>query len=712
MFRNMRISGKLYCGFCLVLLVFVVAVAFVWLRISATQENSLLLRRVTDVFSLVSKLDNSLSLARYNMRGYHFSEKPEDLKRARENLAVLSSLIEEGNRMYAADSRLTVLQQLSGIASQQGEYLKNVESVVSLMEEKQRTLQALSATANAFLNSVHEMVEIQCRFGQGEAAAGKADEVLRRVNRVREGENLATRAEEIRRTYALAMLQQDAKGIEKVLPMMDSLEERVEQLLKDTRTEVVRKALSASITQLEAFSGKVRELVSAYVRLAELDEARYATGTEMSETLDKMLEMAQEQVQKVSASSESSLGTAVWTLLILTGTAVLIGLVIALLISRMITTPLSRLVDISRRAGQGDLTLTRSDLEYESRDELGMLSDALMDMVEAQRIAISGAIDAALQSAESAEATLDSANRSKAFVQDVKSSVESVVALAEANSSSLEASNAGTEEMSAASMTSAQAATDCAEFISQTTVISGNAVEMVQGTIQNMELLQKKTQESGEKLQGLVDSVGKIGEFVGVITSIADQTNLLALNAAIEAARAGEAGRGFAVVAESVRKLAEESGRAASNVRGLIETLQNGAEETMASSVESSELVTATVKQADEAKSELASAMAQIDKANDRIQNIAAVAEEQAASSREIANGIDGATKGTVEMLQNMEKIQIATNETAKLSDGLAREAGDLAALADKLKDSLSRFKVSKDAKTASPRALKDSRVR
>ena len=132
----------------------------------------------------------------------------------------------------------------------------------------------------------------------------------------------------------------------------------------------------------------------------------------------------------------------------------------------------------------------------------------------------------------------------------------------------------------------------------------------------------------------------------------------------------------------------------------------------MASSVESSELVTATVKQADEAKSELASAMAQIDKANDRIQNIAAVAEEQAASSREIATGIDGATKGTVEMLQNMEKIQTATTETAKLSDGLAQEAGDLAALAEKLKDSFSRFKVSKDEKTASPRALKDSRGR
>ena len=68
----------------------------------------------------------------------------------------------------------------------------------------------------------------------------------------------------------------------------------------------------------------------------------------------------------------------------------------------------------------------------------------------------------------------------------------------------------------------------------------------------------------------------QIGEIVETITGIADQTNLLALNAAIEAARAGEQGRGFAVVAEEVRKLAEESQKAAGEIADLIETIQRG----------------------------------------------------------------------------------------------------------------------------------------
>ena len=199
---------------------------------------------------------------------------------------------------------------------------------------------------------------------------------------------------------------------------------------------------------------------------------------------------------------------------------------------------------------------------------------------------------------------------------------------------------------------------------------------------------------SGIKLQALVENVNKISEFIGDITSIADQTNLLALNAAIEAARAGEAGRGFAVVAESVRKLAEESSRAAENVRGLIETLQEAARETKTSSDETAVLLDETTEKANGAQDSLAEAIGQIDKANDRIQNIAAVAEEQAASSREIAAGIDNVTKATTEILEHLESIKNDMDETAMIAERAAQGAVDQTGLVESITESLSQFKI------------------
>ena len=375
-------------------------------------------------------------------------------------------------------------------------------------------------------------------------------------------------------------------------------------------------------------------------------------------------------------------------------TAIVIGIGIALYIAKSISKPLGRVVELCGNARDGDMSITRDDFRYHGKDELGELGDALSEMFGSLSTAIADIRGLAIDSHEKAGSMKEDAGKNLDYANNVRSSVADVVKLMESNSSSLQESNAGTEEMSAASMTSAQAATDCAEFISNMTTVTGNAVDTVKEAIANIAILQRKTKESGVKLQELVESVNKITEFVGEITSIADQTNLLALNAAIEAARAGEAGRGFAVVAESVRKLAEDSSRAAENVRSLIETLQTSASETKTSSDETSILLDETTEKANGAQDSLAEAMSQIDKANDRIQNIAAVAQEQAASSREIAAGIDNVTKSTTEILEHLESIKNDMDETATIAERAAQGAVDQTSLVESITEALSTFKI------------------
>jgi methyl-accepting chemotaxis protein len=426
----------------------------------------------------------------------------------------------------------------------------------------------------------------------------------------------------------------------------------------------------------------------------------------LNDELSVAFNMSSSRANEVINESAENLEQVVYIMFLATLIAVLLGLGISFAIARGISKPMRSIVEIAKRAGDGDLTVERKDFGYEGKDEMGTMAAALSAMIATQAKALREVMNVAGSLTEGAGTLSAISEETNASMEEVKASIDQVATLSESNGAALQESNAGVDEMSAGADTVAHSATESASFIASTTEASGKAIQTVNGVINGMRNVDRNSKESEAKTRQLVASVENVSSFVSVITGIADQTNLLALNAAIEAARAGEVGRGFAVVAEEVRKLAEESARAAQNVNAIIAELQKGAQDSIKATSEAGRMLGGTLIQAELAQKELDEALKEMNHANDSIQNIAAVAEEQAASSKEVATAIDSATKSTVEMISTLSNIRKASEETALVAQNVAEQSEAMTGHVHVLTEALSSFKLP-DAEQNKTPALK-----
>jgi methyl-accepting chemotaxis protein len=279
------------------------------------------------------------------------------------------------------------------------------------------------------------------------------------------------------------------------------------------------------------------------------------------------------------------------------------------------------------------------------------------------------------------------------------------VAAAQVSASVEELANATTEEALHAGKTTevvremALALESCGQSLQAVNQQSAQFNQIVDGGIKALEKQNSFMQESTGAQQMVSDAVhelnnksAQIVNIVEVITGIANQTNLLALNAAIEAARAGEAGKGFAVVAEEVRKLAEESGRAADNISQLINEIQQG----MQTTVEQIERSSQICEQQDEAVRETLQMFEEVDqgaaKIGEAIQEIAAVLEKTLVSIDDVVEEVESISASTEEAAASTEEITALAAQQRDAVDNVARAVAEIEQSAAKLKNLAQQF--------------------
>jgi twitching motility protein PilJ len=225
-----------------------------------------------------------------------------------------------------------------------------------------------------------------------------------------------------------------------------------------------------------------------------------------------------------------------------------------------------------------------------------------------------------------------------------------------------------------------KSANESAEVARQSVSAAEQGAKAVEDAIKGMNEIREQIQETSKRIKRLGESSQEIGEITELISDITEQTNVLALNAAIQAASAGEAGRGFSVVAEEVQRLAERSGEATKQIGALVRTIQTDTHDAVAAMEKSTQGVVEGAKLSDAAGAALSDIRRVSNRLAELIQGISTATEQQATS----ANGV----------AQNIQNILTVTEQTQEGTQQTAQSIRELSKLAEELKNSVSRFRV------------------
>ncbi len=323
------------------------------------------------------------------------------------------------------------------------------------------------------------------------------------------------------------------------------------------------------------------------------------------------------------------------------------------------TQPLLDGVAVANRLAEGDLTPV---VRVKGRDEVGQLSASLKHMIERWREVVGGLGNAA-DFVASASAQLS------AGAEQISRS-----AAAEADRASEAA--AATGEMSQSVCDIARNATSIAASAAETTKVAEEGERVVAKSVEEVGEIAQVVETSASIVRSLGQRSSQIGTIIGVINDIADQTNLLALNAAIEAARAGEHGRGFAVVADEVRKLAEKTASATTEIGGMIKAIQEEVDRAAESMQQATEKAESGVRLSGQAGGALKKIIDATSGLQEMVQQIASAALQIAETSETITRDVEHIAEATREVTASSTQTSQASVALHDMSTNLQTAAG------------------------------------
>ncbi|BCX67407.1 MULTISPECIES: methyl-accepting chemotaxis protein [Pseudomonas] len=393
----------------------------------------------------------------------------------------------------------------------------------------------------------------------------------------------------------------------------------------------------------------------------KLDEMRSLINSRIKDGTDQMGEQLNKLVALNTAYSKAALtesgeqyNTAVTGIIVVAVMAAVMTVLLALLLTRSIVTPLNRALLAAQTIADGNLSKV---IEVDGQDEPARLLGALSNMQASLRKTIEQIAGSASQLGAAAEEL-------SAVTQDASRGLQQ-------QNNEIEQAATAVNEMTAAVEEVARNAVSTSEASNQSTQAAREGRDRVVETVDAIQTMTHDVHNTSLMIEGLAAQGRDIGKVLDVIRAIAEQTNLLALNAAIEAARAGEAGRGFAVVADEVRALAHRTAQSTQEIEKMVAGIQNGTGEAVASMQQSNQRTQSTLELARAAGVALEQITQSIHLINERNLVIASASEEQAQVSREVDRNLVNIRDLASQSAAGANQTSVASHELSGLAVNL-----------------------------------------
>ena len=370
-------------------------------------------------------------------------------------------------------------------------------------------------------------------------------------------------------------------------------------------------------------------------------------------------------------------------------------LVIAFVAAKLLTAKIvGPLVDMSDKAAlvaDGDLT-TRIDIDTD--DEVGRTAAAFNNMAKKMQDIVKSISAASNEVSSSAGSLTMNAKQSAEAAGNVAETVTQVAEGMNKQADNITAAK-GSVDIFFGTIQEMKSTTDKINAASNETAkaaISGQ--EMMGDAVEKMQNIETSVAKTAETIRILGENSQAIGGIVDTIVAIADQTNLLALNAAIEAARAGDAGRGFAVVAEEVRKLAEESQKAAVEIKEKINSIQSDTNDAINTMEAGRGDVKAGTESINAVGTQFNAIQERIDGVKAQLNVFQEAAESISTAASKIVNSVDKIDEASREAVGHTQTISAAAEEQSASTEEIASASSVLEDLAGKLQDTVKAFKL------------------